>query len=540
MNITQHLIKDYWKRRTVPGEPTRYPSMRTDAHYRSPYCNDMSFQLLTQDDLMDEIAPSAHAIMSEYQSRRPIYRPTGEKDKKGREKWEVSGYDRVEQVSLGLQEAFSVKKATHFAGNGFWIADEDKPGQTYRRFKSWVDKSGLMTAYMDVVLSCFKTGDGAIYLYQRGSDIEYKVFSRLYGDTLYPDEDADRNPVLYRQYVYKKHDAVDVYNVRYRETWVKASKDSEEDAKWLAEYADANAYDVSEDGYVRISRKENQVGNDYIQAIYFRVDDIPSGPAQGSIEALERALSYVSEEVRSSAFPILFVKSEGIKSLPSVGRNGKTIAVQGSMENVKNSDAKYLTPPDASNIATLNINKLSENIIRTTMSVFIEPEILKSGSDSSTTIKIMFVPEIQWCKSRWPQFYHPVKELVEVFKRLVGKVEGRPSEYASLMLSVGQEIWIPQNDAELVDIETKKVYAKIKSREAAMDDLGNEHIGDYDKIDEETEKDLDMKARIPAIAKAEVEQQYGTTVSEEIVVEEDNNPDAPNIDNNAPGKSIAE
>lgn len=543
MNISKHLVKDYWIRRITPDSGMRYPNTRLDANYRTPYINGLAanYQLLTQDDLMNEIAPSAHKIMSDYISQRPIYAPTGEKDPEtGKEKWAITGYDNLEQVSLGLQRAFSIKKASHFAGKGFWIANENKPDDLYQRFKSWTDKAGLQTAYMDVVLSCFQTGDGAIYLYQRGNDIEYKVFSKLYGDTLYPDEDADRNPVLYRQYVYKNRNAVDVYNTKYRETWVMANPQIDEDKDWLSMYAQNDAYEESDDGYIRIYRAENQVGNDYIQAIYFRVNDIPSGVAQDSIEALERALSYVAEEVKSSAFPMLFIKSGNIKSLPPMDAHGKVLGVTGDTETVKNSDAKYLTPPDASNIATLNINKLTENIIRSTMSVFIEPEILKQGSDSSTTIKIMFVPEIQWCQTMWTQFYHPVKELVEVFKRLVGKVEGKPTEYASLMLSVGQEIWLPQNEKELVEIETNKVYAKIQSREAAMDNLGNQHIGDYDKIREETADDLDMKTRIPAVAKAEVEKEYGTTVSEFIEVEEDVNPDRPRIDKNAAGRSIAE
>ena len=72
-----------------------------------------------------------------------------------------------------------------------------------------------------------------------------------------------------------------------------------------------------------------------------------------------------------------------------------------------------------------------------------------------------------------------------------------------------------------------------------MDDLDNQHIGDYERIDAETEKELDMKTRIPAIAKAEVEKDYGTA-SEVIEEEEGTNPNKPKIDNNAKGKSIAE
>lgn len=540
IKISDHLKKDFWTRRVTPESGLIYPTFREHANYRNPYCNgaDKDLQLLTQEDLMNEIAPSAHDIMCKYMSERAIWEPVG-KDENGKEMWEVTGYDDLEQVCLGLQYAFSFKKASHFAGKGFWVASEDKADELYSRLKSWMDRVGLQTAYMEVVLSCFTTGDGAIYLYQRGKDIEYKVFSRNYGDTLYPDEDKDRNPVLYREYVYKNRKAVDIYSTTYRETWVVADEKNEEDKKWLDEYGDENIRETSDDGYVRIYRKDNQVGDDCIQAVYFRVPDIPSGVAQHSIEALERALSYVSNEVKSSAFPTLFIKSGGVKSLPPMDSNGKVIGVTGDADTVKNSDAKYLAPPDASNIAELNINKLTENIIRSTMSVFIEPEILKQGSDSSTTIKIMFVPEIQWCQAMWVHFFHPVKDLVEVFRRLVGKVEDKPSAYGALLLSVGLDVWLPQNEKELTDIETAKVYAKVKSRRAAIDDLGNQHIGDYEEIEKETERELDMKARVPAVAKAEVELKYGVA-SETIVIDEDTNPNKPNIDNNAKGKSIAE
>lgn len=542
MRISDHLKKDYWVRRATPESGLLYPTSREDRNYRNPYANDPfnNLQLLTQEDLMNEIAPSAHAIMCKYMAERAIWEPTGEKDANGKDLWEVVGYDDLEQVCLGLQHAFSLKKASHFAAKGFWVASEDKADALYDRFKSWMDRAGLQTAYMEVVLSCFTTGDGAIYIYQRGKDIEYRVFSRNYGDTLYPDEDKDRNPVLYREYTFKNRKAVDIYGTEYRETWVALDPDTDDGKEFLKDYADGNAYEKSDDGYVRIYRKGNQVGNDCIQAVYFRVPDIPSGVAQHSIEALERALSYVSNEVKSSAFPTLFIKSGGVKSLPPMDANGKVIATTGDIDTVKNSDAKYLAPPDASNIAELNISKLTENIIRSTMSVFIEPDILKQGSDSSTTIKIMFVPEIQWCQAMWVNFYHPVKELVEVFRRLVGKVEDKPSEYGAMMLSVGLDVWLPQNEKELTEIETSKVYAKVKSRKAAIDDLGNQHIDDYATIEAETERELDMKARIPAVAKAEVEKQYGTAVSSDSDGDDDNNPKKPRIDNNAAGKSIAD
>lgn len=497
---------------------------------------------------MNEIAPSAHVIMSPYLATRPIYRPTGRKNEQGQEEWVIDGYDDVEQVSLGLQHTFAIKKTSHFAAKGFWISNELKSDDNFKTFMSWKDRAGLMTAALDVVRSCFTTGDGAIYLYSKGKNIEWQVFSRNYGDILYPDEDESRNPVLYRQYTYKGKKAVDVFSVNYRETWVQDDLDEDnaeqdEQPNWLQKMlglAKKNQREVSEDGYRLLIRENNQVGSDYIQAIYFRVNDIPSGVAQGSIETLERALSYVCDEVKASAFPTLFVKSGGIKSLPPMDAHGKVIAVNGDPETVKNSDAKYLTKQDISNIATLNISKLTENIIRTTMSVFVEPEILKQGSDSSTTMKLMFNPEVQWCQNMWPQFYHPFKRLVEVFKRLVGIVEGKATEFAELRLSIGLDVWLPQNEGELIDQVTKLVYAGILSQENAANEIGLDYIDDMEKVRKEAEDKLYRDSYIPVIAKAEAEAKYGVPVSEEVVVgESESNPELPPIDNNAQNKNIA-
>lgn len=529
MKISEHLVKDYWVRRLPAGTPCVYSHVH-NANYREPFirATSSSYMYLTNEDFKNEIAPSAHGILDKYMSRRPIYRPTGEKNKEGKERWEIDHFDEVEAVSLGLQQSFALKKASHFAGNGFWVSNETTNETQFNKLLSWSDTVGIKTAYMEVVLSCFETGDGAIYLYQRGDTIEYKVFSSSYGDALYPDEDENRNPVLYREYSLKGKRAVDIFTTSYRETWVMADPDEKD--------TDGT---FSEDGFKRIYRASNQAGDDHIQAIYFRVNDIPSGVAQESICALERALSYVSEEVKSSAFPMLFLKAKQITALPAIDAHGKVLGVMGDSETVKNSDAKFLNPADASNIATLNINKLTENIIRTTMSVFIEPDILKSGSDSSTTIKIMFAPEIQWCQSMWPQFHPAVKELMEVFKRLVGKVEGSPSEYNDLRLSVGLDVWVPQNEAERIKNELDQVYARTKSRSAAMQDIGNQHLNDEKKIIDEWIEELDLKARVPAEAKAKIDQQYGVT-STAVVDDDGTNPNQPDIDNNSSGKSIAE
>ena len=214
--------------------------------------------------------------------------------------------------------------------------------------------------------------------------------------------------------------------------------------------------------------------------------------------------------------------------------NGKVLGVKGTSETVKNSDAKYLAPEDASNVATLNIKSLTENILRGTMSVFIDPDILRSGADSSTTIKIMYAPEIQWCQNMWTQIFQPTKQLNELFKRLVGKVEGEPVRYGNMRLSVWHETWIPQNESERVKIEIDQVMAKVKSRKAAMQDIGNCYKGDYEQIQKEWEEELRIKAEIPA----EVKAKYGSNEEEE--GERKDGEEILRVDNRLPGKTVTQ
>lgn len=536
MNITEKLVKNYWMRRISVDNKGQF---RMSQGYKSPSISygDTAYVYLTQADLLNEIEPSAHKVNSLYMSKRPIYAPTGEKDgKTQKEKWKIVGYDDVESVSLGLQQCFAQKKTSHFAGDGFGVSSESpNDEEKFSKLMSYKDIVGLDAAFREAMYSCATTGDAAIYLYVSNGEIDYKVFSYRYGDELFPDVDENRNPVLYRKYILKGKTAVDIFTTNKIQTWVQLDENSSQG--WLQAVQGwfkkkNSSVSMTEDGFTLVSESNAQVGNDLLQVIYFRWPDIPSGVAQQTIETLERACSYISEEVKSSAFPILFLKSEKIVSLPPSKINGKTIGVKGTSETVKNSDAKFLAPPDASNIASVNIKTLTDNILRTTMSVFIEPEILKSGADSSTTIKILYAPEIQWCMNMWPTVFKELKSLMSVFKRLVGKVENDFEGYADMKLSVWQKIWIPQNESERIKNELDQFYARVKSRKAVMQDLGNQYIGDYEQIIEEWEKELEMKARIPAEAKAKFEKAEEPS--------EDDNPNEPQVDNRADGKSITE
>ncbi len=459
-------------------------------------------------------------------STRPIWGPSGKKDANGKEELVIQGYDDLESVALGWQLFIVGNKIAHLTGSGvFDLANETMDSETYEKLLSWMDTCGIRDAATEGVFYTERSGDAGILVYQTDDgEIEWEVYSTEKGHTIYPQEDENGKPIYYIQYWKDGKEMCDIISTKTIETWVHAdpdrTKDEFEDPTILTRLISA-VKETSEDGWILVRRKDAQIGSDMNQFTYFRVPDVSWGPVQLSIEAHENAASYVANEVKDTAYPILVLKSEKVTSLPPTSLNAKTIAIKGTSDSLAHSDVKFAAPPDASNIATVHFEQLNDNIIRGSHTAIIEPEILKQGSDSSTSIKILFRPEIEWAKQRWIVYNKPVRHLVKVMKRLVGKIEGDIDTFANLRVSVWQEIWIPQNEKELTDIVTSKVYARVLSRRAALNELGSQYKGDYEQINKEWEEELAMKQKYSA-------------------KQEDTNPGEPKVDNNDPGKTILE
>lgn len=526
MNISVHFVKQPWIRRVHPDNAEqRYVrgykplpgSTLTDA-----------FVQLTASDFLNELSPAAHPINSRYMSTRPIWKPTGKKDENGKDEWAIDGYDDLESVALGWQQFVVGNKIAHLTGDGvFDLANETTDSASYENLLSYIDSSSIKDAMVEAVYYCERAGDSGLYLYQTpDGEIDWQVYATEKGHTIYPQEDENGQPVYYIQYQKDGKEMVDIISTQSFETWVKADVTKESDMPFfekLRRVLNRPATDKSEDGFVKVKHVDSQAGSDLIQFVYFRVPDTSWGPAEQSIENHENAASYVANEVKDSAYPLLVLKSEKVTTLPPSSMNGKTIAIKGTADSLAHSDVHFESPADASNIATVHFKELNDDIIRTTMTAVITPDIMKQGADSSTSIKILFRPEIEWAKQRWIHYIKPVRLLVKILKRLVGKIEGDLDTYDKLRTSVWQNVWIPQNEKELTDIVTSKVYARVISRKAAMNELGSQYKGDYEQVQKEWEEELAMK------------QKYGSS-------KDDDNPNTPaiSVTNEASGKSISD
>lgn len=576
--ISPLLKKKPWKRLVTPDADVPPPTCAD--YYEIPVSepDGLRHQYLTEYDLLNESCEGAHLINSKYMSRRPVYEvqtrtinvPLKDADDnpvlnadgslktepKEIKEWVITDYEDIETVRSGLPELIIKQKTSHLAKNGIEIANEGSEHKLFDTFRSWKDMSGIDAGWLQAIYGCGKGGDALIYPYVYNDTIEYTIFCTLYGDQIFPNKDDKGNDMNVRRYLLNGREAVDIFMDDYIETYVRGEISDEGDEKdgiqswwsvvkgWFKNISRKK----TEDGWERISRTPSQLGRGMCQAVYIRFEDTPIGPAIQNINAWERGASYVSDKVRSVAFSKLFLKTSKIKNLPPLSSGEEVIGVENANADIlKASSAEYLTPPDISNIATINLKNLTDAIMQSTMSIDLQPEILKSGADSSQTLKLLLRREIQWAQVVWPQVRPSAKKVIDVLKALVAKIEGN-GDFTKLKVSVWNTPWMPVDEAAQIDNATKLVYAGILSKENARHELNLQYTDDAKYVKEEAEEELYRKTFIPKKAEADAVEQFGLTeTATDVVVDKvdgEGNPrkkeNKPKVNNQASRKDITE
>lgn len=566
--ITPLLKKKPWRR--IVAEDAEITPMTGAEYYDIPtnVTPGIRYQYLSEFDLMNENNESAHEINSNYMSKRPIYEvekrtievPVTDGDgnpvldddgnpmmtTKDVSEWVITGYENVETVRSGIPEMIIQQKSSHIAKNGIEIANEGMEQALYDNLRAWKDISGIDVAWEQVVNAAFTAGDAALYLYNINGEIEYTVFSPLEGDMLFPQKDDKGNKMLVRKYCLEGQTAVDIYMTDYIETWVQADlSDTNGDSvnSWwnkVKGWFKNVSHKKSEDGWVRISRTEAQLDNSTCQVAYLRVSDTPVGKAMMNINQWEKSASYVSDKVRSMAFSKLFLKSSKIKNLPPLSSGEEVLGVENAdAEMLRASSAEYLAPPDISNIAEINLDNLTDAIMQSTMSIDLKPEILKSGADSSQTLKLLLRREIQWCHNMWTQLRPVARDVITILKKLVAKIE-QDEAYAKLRISVWNTPWMPVDEDAKANRVQQLTYASIISQQSAREELNLQYTDEARKIEREQEKKIYRETYIKLKAEAQARKDFGVeNTAQDVIVDKTTkteNPNKPAVDNNAPNK----
>ena len=575
-SITPLLKKKPWKRLVTPDADVPAPTCAEYYDIPASEPNGLHYQYLTEYDLLNESCEGAHLINSKYMSRRPVYEVQTRtidvplKDADGNpvlkedgspktepkeiKEWVITDYEDIETVRSGLPELIIKQKTSHLAKNGIEIANEGSGHELFDKFRAWKDISGIDAGWLQSIYGCGKGGDALIYPYVYNNSIEYTVFCTLYGDQIFPNKDDKGNDMYLRRYLLNGREAIDVFMDDYIETYVRGEISDEGNEKdgvqswwsvvkgWFKNISRKK----TEDGWERISRTPSQLGRGMCQAVYIRFEDTPIGPAMQNINAWERGASYVSDKMRSTAFSKLFLKSSKIKNLPPLSSGEEVIGVENADADIlRASSAEYLVPPDISNLAIINLKAIRDAIMESTMSIDLQPEILKSGADSSQTLKLLLRREIQWAQVVWPQVRPAAKRIIEVLKSLVAKIEGN-GDFTKLKVSVWNTPWMPQDEDAMANRVQQLTFASILSEKSAREELNLQYTDEEKQIRQEQEDKLYRETYIKLKAEAQARKDFGLEqTANDVVVDktdgkekddEEPKPDAEKTDNRFPNK----
>ena len=495
MKIESYLLKETFKRRCTSGLgsfPIRHFDTGTE---KVMELDNGQFFELSQSDFLNELYPSAHKIFSvDYRSNRAKFRYDVNKQENV-----LDGYEEVERVAIGIQDAVRRHKVTHTFGNDMWFGSEgdESNDALVSKFRKHWNITGMTEALKAFGAAIFGTGDSAIYLFTKDGKIKYKVFSYENGDVINMTKDEDGNDVFVRLFSYRGQLAVELYTSSTIELWVKndkvAGKDDSSLQRFLKAVKGKLSSKESEDGYTLINTTHHNLKQ--CPVVYHRENDVCWGAGQSTIERIERILSDLAENNRYYAYQIMFLRG-GVMSLPPVGRMGKVIASKSEA-----GDAKILQPADASNTFTIDLTKNLDLLWETLGMVVLKPEELRAGENSGAFIQNLYWRELQWSMNKIAELHPFFVELIDLFKLFVGIIEKDSIGYQNMEMSWVLEPKVPKNTQEEINNLAIAKGAGISSVRTCSGEISFNNPNEYERIMAEMEAEA---KRQEALIKPEV------------------------------------
>ena len=164
------------------------------------------------------------------------------------------------------------------------------------------------------------------------------------------------------------------------------------------------------------------------------------------------------------------------------------------------------------------------------MSIDLQPEILKSGADSSMTLKILLRREVQWCHKAWTWVFPAAKQVIDVLKGLVAKIE-QDEEYRKLKVSVWNTPWMPIDEDAQANRVNQLTMSGVLSKRAGRSELNVQYNDDDKQIALEQEEKIYRETYVKLKAEAQARKDFGV-----LDTANDVKPDASKVDNRLPYK----
>lgn len=458
-----------------------------------PEDDTLYFKVKTQKDFLREFYPTAHRIFD------PKEYPDIWKQNPDDGKWYRQ---KIQRTAFAFQQLIHVKHVLHLTGNDvqFELSDDEHGDdceecqRLLNKFKKGWLMHHLEIRFFEAVSAYMKVADCAIAGYfDKKGNFGTRTLSFDKGDILYPHFDSLTGELVCFARKYYDYDE----DGNARTEWVEVWDDSKmyrfrrgmnegavkETIKTIAKF-----FGVS--GYTCVEEKEH--GFQFVPVAYMRNDDGPCwSQVQKNIEDYEEAYSYLCENNKAYAFPILTLIGDGeveISGDPSGA--AKTIAISGES---KDNDAKFLNGTDASDAFATQLNKSYDLIYE--LSFTVKPPELKSGDLPGVAIKLLYSPAVEMATNDSQKIEPFLEALVRICKFGIGTEENCMASMTGLDINFWIEIYIHQNKTETMTNLSTAVQNGFLSKQTASERCPDfPKTGEWERIvkekKEEQEQDL--------------------------------------------------
>ena len=430
----------------------------------------MYWRIKTQADFLREYYPSSHRIMDE-KEYPDIWKQNPENGKWYQQK--------IQRTAFAFQQLIHAKHQLHITGNDiqFELADGDdyddeksveENQKTLNLFKKGWLMRDMEIRFFEAVGAYLKVAECAIVgFFDENKKFGTRTLSYDRGDILYPHFDSlTGNPLCFARKYYDYDDEGN-QKTEYVEAWDKQKfyrfKKAVKHGK-VKEVVTKIAKIFGIDDYTLVEEKYH--GFQFVPVAYARNDKGPCwSMVQRNIEDFEEAFSYLCENNKAYAFPILSLTGDGDDITitgDDITGSAKTIMITDP-----NGKAQFLNGTDASDAFATQLNKSYDLIYE--LSFTVKPPELKSGDLPGVAIKLLYSPALEVAMNDSQELQPFLDQLLRICKFGIGTDENCVATMVGLPINAWINPYVHSNKTEVITNIATAVQNGFLSKQTASE-----------------------------------------------------------------------
>ena len=430
----------------------------------------MYWRIKTQADFLREYYPSSHRIMDE-KEYPDIWKQNPENGKWYQQK--------IQRTAFAFQQLIHAKHQLHITGNDiqFELADGDdyddeksveENQKTLNLFKKGWLMRDMEIRFFEAVGAYLKVAECAIVgFFDENKKFGTRTLSYDRGDILYPHFDSLTGNLLCFARKYYDYDDEGNQKTEYVEAWDKQKfyrfKKAVKNGK-VKEVVTKIAKIFGIDDYTLVDEKYH--GFQFVPVAYARNDKGPCwSMVQRNIEDFEEAFSYLCENNKAYAFPILSLTGDGDDI--TITGDDITGAAKTIMITDPNGKAQFLNGTDASDAFATQLNKSYDLIYE--LSFTVKPPELKSGDLPGVAIKLLYSPALEVAMNDSQELQPFLDQLLRICKFGIGTDENCVATMVGLPINAWINPYVHSNKTEVITNIATAVQNGFLSKQTASE-----------------------------------------------------------------------